>query len=61
MAAPHVKYRMRPKKTGAKKRQRVKAQKKRLEKAGYSKDALLHMTEKDIRTNLRKAMREKKA
>jgi len=60
MAQPRVKFGMRPKKTGAKKRQRVKTQKKRLITAGLDAAKVEKMTEKEIRQQLRKAYKRKK-
>ena len=60
MGIPRVKFREQPKKTGAKKRIRIKAQKKRLLDAGFDEKTLNKMTEKDIRTSLKKAEKKKK-
>ena len=56
---PRKNYRTRPKKTGAKKRQRVLAQEKRLVALGYDKKKLDKMTIVQIRDLIKKAMRKK--
>jgi len=55
---PRKNYRTRPKKSGAKKRQRVLAQKKRLKAAGYDDDKLHSMNTAEIRDALKKAARK---
>ncbi|KJJ83633.1 hypothetical protein OMAG_002492 [Candidatus Omnitrophus magneticus] len=50
MAGPRYRYRERPKKTGIRKRARVKSQKKRLIAHGYDGTMLDKLTEKDLRT-----------
>lgn len=56
---PKEKYRERPKKTGAKKRQKVLSQKKRLIKAGYDKVKLDNMDGVAVRELLKKIGRKK--
>ncbi len=56
---PRKKFRSRPKKSGAKKRQKILAQKRRLTAAGYDKDLLDKMTIIEIRELLKKAARKK--
>jgi hypothetical protein len=57
---PRRNYRTRPKKTGAKKRQKVLAQEKRLVALGHDKKKLDKMTIVDIRNLLKKAMKKKR-
>jgi hypothetical protein len=55
---PRKNYRTRPKKSGSKKRQRVKTQKKRLIAAGMSEDAVKHLTDIQIRQKLQETARK---
>ena len=57
---PRKNYRTRPKKTGAKKRQRVKAQKKRLVDAGVEEARLKGLNIVEIRELAKKTARTKK-
>jgi hypothetical protein len=59
MAQPFLKFRHRPKKTGARKRQRVKTQKKRLVAEGVDKALIRKMSEGQIRLALRKTAKAK--
>ncbi len=59
MVKPRAKFRERPKKTGAKKRQKVLSQEKRLIDAGYDKASLDKMSTVDIRELLKKITRKK--
>ncbi len=61
MGVPRVKFRDRPKKTGAKKKIRVKAQKKRLVAAGFDEKSVNKLTDRDIRTGLKAAVKKKKS
>ena len=54
MTVPRTKFRDRPKKTGAKKKIRVKAQQQRLFAAGYTEDKVKIMNPGEIRAALRK-------
>jgi hypothetical protein len=56
---PRKKFRTRPKKTGAKKNQRILSQKKRLVAAGYDEAKLRKMTTREIRDALKVAARRK--
>jgi hypothetical protein len=56
---PRKKFRTRPKKKGAKKRQRIKSQKKRLVAAGVDEDVVFHMTDAQIRKKLQEVSRKK--
>jgi hypothetical protein len=56
---PRKKFRSRPKKRGARKRQRILSQKRRLIAAGYDKGLLDKMTIIEIRDLLKKAGRRK--
>jgi hypothetical protein len=49
---PRKNYRMRLKKRGAKKKHRIKTQKKRLIAAGVDEDLVFHMTEVQVRRKL---------
>ena len=55
---PRKNYRTRPKKVGAKKRQRVLAQKKKLKAAGYDEDKLHSMNTVQIREALKKTAKK---
>lgn len=55
MAAPRKKYKQRPKKRGAAKKNRVKTQKKRLVAAGFDEKILDKMTLSEIREALKAA------
>ena len=57
---PRKNYRSRPKKSGAKRRQRILSQKKRLIAAGYDEKSIKRMTVVEIRDNLKKAAKKKK-
>ena len=57
---PRKKFRTRPKKSGAKKKQRIKSQKKRLTAAGVDENVVSSMTEGQIRRKLM-AVEKKKA
>ena len=61
MSVPRVKFRERPKKTGAKKNIRVKAQKKRLVAAGLDEKSVNKLTTGEIRAGLKKVAKKKKA
>lgn len=54
MGKPRQKFRERPKKLGAKKRQKVKAQKKRLVQEGMDEAKVAKMTDKEAREGLKK-------
>ncbi|MFH1306007.1 MAG: hypothetical protein ABIH74_06375 [Candidatus Omnitrophota bacterium] len=56
---PRKNFRTRPKKTGARKKQKVLAQKRRLVAAGHDKDSLKKLTTPEIRNLLKKAARKK--
>ena len=56
---PRKNFRMRPKKHGAVKRQRILAQKKRLVAAGYDMETLRHMNVVQIRDLLKKVAKKK--
>ncbi|MFH1552836.1 MAG: hypothetical protein ABID83_04275, partial [Candidatus Omnitrophota bacterium] len=56
---PRKNYRTRPKKRGAKRRQRILSQKRRLIAVGHDKNVLDKMTVVDIRELLKKAGRKK--
>lgn len=56
---PRKNFRTRPKKTGAKKRQKVLAQKRRLLAVGYEKDVLDKMTTVEIRELLKQKGKQK--
>ena len=58
---PRKNYRMRPKKSGAKKRQKLLSQKRRLAAAGYEKESLDKMTSVQIRDLLKVAGKKKTA
>lgn len=57
---PRKNYRTRPVKSGARKKQKVSCQKRRLVLAGYKKEALDKMTPVEIRDLLKKAGRKKR-
>ena len=59
MPGPRIKFRGRPKKLGAKKRTRTKAQKKRLLDAGLDKGYVGKLTEKGAREALKKVRKKK--
>jgi len=56
---PRKNYRTRPKKTGAKKKQRVRSQERKLEALGYKREKLDKMTTVEVRDLLKKAMKKK--
>ncbi len=56
---PRKNYRSRPKKTGAKKRQKVLAQKRRLVAAGCLKESLGKLSTVEIRNLLKKTAKKK--
>ncbi len=56
---PRKNYRTRLKKTGAKKNQRIAAQKRRLIAVGYTEDKLKKMNVVEIRDALKKAAKKK--
>jgi len=56
---PRKNYRMRPVKSGAKRRQKILSQKKRLEAAGHDRAVIDKMTVVEIRDSLKKAARKK--
>jgi len=56
---PRKNYRSRPKKTGAKKRQKVLAQKRRLVSAGCVKESLAKLSTVEIRDLLKKTAKKK--
>ena len=56
---PRKNYRSRPKKRGAKRKQRVRAQERRLVAAGYDKEKLDKMTTVEIRELLKVAAKKK--
>ena len=56
---PRKNYRTRPKKSGAKKRQRITAQKKRLLAAGIDEEAVKHMTSVAIRNKMKELAKKK--
>jgi len=56
---PRKNYRSRPKKTGAKKRQKVLAQKRRLVAAGCVKESLVKLSTVEIRDLLKKTAKKK--
>ena len=61
MGVPRVKFRDRPKKTGAKKKIRVKSQQKRLVEAGFDENSVKKLTDKEIRTGLKKIGKKKQS
>jgi len=58
---PRKNYRTRPKKRGAKKRQRVLSQKRRLLAAGYDKEKLDKLSPTEVRELLKIARKRKRA
>lgn len=56
---PRKNYRTRPKKSGAKKRQRISVQKKRLIAAGIDEETVRHMTSLAIRNKLKELCRKR--
>jgi hypothetical protein len=56
---PRKNYRTRPKKSGAKKRQRIKSQKKRLTDAGIDAEVVRRLTDAEIREQLKRVMKKK--
>ncbi|MDD5634039.1 MAG: hypothetical protein PHW46_02045 [Candidatus Omnitrophica bacterium] len=56
---PKEKFRTRPKKTGARKKQRILTHKKRLVAAGYERAKLDKMTPVDLRNLLKKVAKRK--
>lgn len=56
---PRKNYRTRPKKTGAKKRQKVLSQKRRLVAAGHAQEELGKLTTPEIRELLKKIDKKK--
>ena len=56
---PRKNYRTRPKKSGAKRRQKILSQKKRLEAIGHDRAVIDKMTVVEIRDLLKKAARKK--
>jgi hypothetical protein len=54
---PRKNYRSRPKKSGARRNRRVRAQKKRLIAAGYKEENLKHKTTVEIREMLKEVAR----
>ena len=58
---PRKNYRTRPKKSGAKKRQRVLSQKRKLIAAGYKKEDLDKLSVVEVRELLKKAGKRKAA
>lgn len=60
MGAPRKKFRERPKITGARKKQKVKAQKKRLMAAGMEEKQISKLTDKEVRQEHKKIGRKKK-
>jgi len=59
MPGPRRKFRERPKKSGAKKKQRVRSQKRRIIAAGADESTLKKMTNKEVREALKTANRKK--
>jgi hypothetical protein len=57
---PRKVYRTRPKKTGAKKTQKIKSQKRRLEALGCKPESLVKMTSVEIRDLLKKKKMRKR-
>ena len=58
MAGPRIKFRERPKKTGAKKKQKVNAQKRRLAAAGVKEEDIKRLaTDKEVREAHKKIVR----
>ncbi|MGB2630892.1 MAG: hypothetical protein WBD24_02925 [Candidatus Omnitrophota bacterium] len=57
---PRKNFRTRPKKSGSKKRYRIKTQKKRLVAAGLDEEYVRRLTEREIRDKLQKVSRKKK-
>jgi TPP-dependent pyruvate/acetoin dehydrogenase alpha subunit len=57
---PRKKFRQRPKKSGAKKRQRVRSQKKRLVEAGYTEEDLKHKSISAIRDMIKDSEKRKR-
>jgi len=61
MPGPRKKYRQRPKKVGAKKKQRIKAQRKRLLAAGLEEEYVDKLTDAQVREKLKKISKKKSA
>ena len=61
MGVPHLKFKTRPKKKGARKNRRILEQKKRLIAAGLDKESVNKMTVREIRDNLKEVVRKKKS
>ena len=59
MGGPKEKFKNRPKKSGAKKRQKVSAQKRRLIKAGVDEGAIAKMTAKEVRETHKEILNHK--
>ena len=57
---PRKKFRERPKKSGAKKKQRVKSQKKRLVEAGYTEEELKHKSISAVRDMIKESKKRKR-
>ena len=60
MGGPRGKYRERPKKRGAKRKQRVSAQKRRLSAAGLEEEHINRLTDAEVREEQKKIARKKK-
>ena len=60
MGGPRVKFRGRPKKSGAKKRQKVKSQRKRLVESGMKEEDVIKLTDREVREKHKRIGRKKK-
>lgn len=59
MGGPKERFRTRPKKVGTKKRQKVRAQKRRLVKAGIDEDVVGKMTTREVRDTHKQVLNQK--
>ena len=58
MGGPKERFKNRPKKTGTKKRQKVRAQKRRLVKAGVDEGSIEKMTTREVREAQKDALKK---
>lgn len=56
MGGPREKFRNRPRKSGAKRKQKVRAQKRRLVKAGVDESVVEKMTSREVRDTHREVL-----